>query len=602
MKVKVSDYIASSMVNTGIKHVFMVPGGFAMHLNDSFAKNKELCCVINHHEQACAMAAEGYARINNKMAAVCTTVGPGATNAITGVLCAYQDSIPMFIVSGQCRLATMACKSGLNLRSRGIQECDICQLIKPITKYCKLITNVSEIRYCIEKALFLATNGRPGPCWIDVPMDIQGKYIDIDSLKSFDAKLEGYDTKYDIEDNVVDLIISKIYSSERPVVFAGNGIRLAGAHSDFVEFINKTRIPVVSGMSSVDAISTYNEMYIGRGGITGTRAGNFAMQNADLLLSLGSRLNYNQTGFETKQWARNAYKIINDIDNQEIKKDTINADLEVSCDVAVLLKKLNKRIKSTSFQPWLEKCKKWKDKYPIVTSEEQNCSKANIYNFFDILTQKLSVDNNIVVSVGQSRVVGSQVANIKEGQRFITNATTASMGYGLPALIGCCIAHGNKKTILVTGEGSIQMNLQELQTIIQNKLSVVIVVVNNGGYHTMKQTQKNYFNGNYIGIGPESNDLSFPDISKIAYAYGYNYYSVRKNNEIDVFVDRILQSDSPVLAEIFCDPTQITIPKVSSRKLDNGEMISSPLEDMAPFLPREELEKEMIIPTGFDRV
>ena len=354
-------------------------------------------------------------------------------------------------------------------------------------------------------------------------------------------------------------------------------------------------------MSSVDAISTDNEMYIGRGGVTGTRAGNFAMQNADLVISFGSRLNYNQTGFEIKQWARNAYKIINDIDSEEIKKDNINADLEVVCDVAILLKKLNNKIGNTSFDVWLDKCKQWKLKYPIVTIEERESQKANIYNFFDILTSKLSKDNNIIVSVGQSRVVGSQVANIKEGQRFITHATTASMGYGLPALIGCCIANNNKKTVLVTGEGSIQMNLQELQTIIQNKLSAVIIVVNNGGYHTMKQTQKSFFGGNYIGIGPESRDLSFPDMCKIAYAYGFNYFSVSKNSDIDSFVNSILESKTPVLAEIFCDPTQITIPKVSSRRLGNGEMVSSSLEDMAPFLPREELEKEMIVPVVYNR-
>ena len=597
--IKLSDYVAQKMVENGIRHVFMVPGGLAMHLNDSFAKCKGLNCILNHHEQACAMAAEAYGRINDNMAAVCTTAGPAATNAITGVLGAFQESIPMFVVTGQSRLATMACESGLKLRSRGIQECNICEMVGPITKYCELVKDPLKIRYCLEKAFYLAVSGRPGPCWIDIPMDIQGRMIDESALEGFDPIKEGYEENRSISQEMLDTIISKIRDAKRPVIFAGNGIRIGKAHREFMEFVNKTRIPVVDGMSSVDAIATDNEFYIGRGGTTGTRAGNLAIQNADLLISFGSRLNYNQTGFDTESWARGAYKIINDIDGDEVKKDSINADLEVVCDVKELLVQLNSRIsseKTGDFTKWANICRQWKEKYPIVTDDQKNKEKANIYAFVNMLTEKLPADINIVVSVGQSRVIGSQAAQIKEGQRFISNATTASMGYGLPALVGACIANNRHKTILITGEGSIQMNLQELQTIVHHQFPVVIFVINNGGYHTVKQTQKNYFNSNFIGIGPESDDISFPEMSKISGAYGIIYYSAKKNSELADMIKNALEHDSPVMAEVFVDPEQTTVPKASSKRLETGEMVSAPLEDMAPFLSREELKQNMFIP------
>lgn len=597
--IKLSDYVANKMVEFGISHVFMVPGGLAMHLNDSFAKCEGLKCILNHHEQACAMAAEAYGRINDHMAAVCTTAGPAATNAITGVLGAFQDSIPMLVISGQSRLATMACESGLSLRSRGIQECNICKMIEPVTKYCELIKDPSKIRYCLEKALYLAVSGRPGPCWLDIPMDIQGKMIDESVLVGFDPANEGYEENKGVSEEILDTIIEKISEAERPVIFAGNGIRIGKSHKEFIEFVNRTGIPVVDGMSSVDAIASDHELYIGRGGTTGTRAGNLAIQNADLLISLGSRLNYNQTGFNTELWARGAYKIINDIDGNEVRKDSINADLEVVCDVKKLLTALNNRLTSKNtgdFSKWAAVCRDWKKKYPIVTEKQNNSEKANIYTFVQLLTERLPADVNIVVSVGQSRVIGSQAAEIKEGQRFIANATTASMGYGLPALIGACIANNKHKTVLITGEGSIQMNLQELQTIVHHQLPVVVFVINNGGYHTVKQTQKNYFNSNFIGIGPESGDISFPSMSKIADAYGITYYSAMKNNELNALIDETLGHDLPVIAEVFSDPEQITVPKASSKRLESGEMVSAPLEDMAPFLPREELEQNMFIP------
>lgn len=609
---KLSDYVTQFLVENGITTAFMVPGGLAMHLNDSFKSEKRLHCVLNHHEQACAMAAEGYARVNNRMAVVSTTGGPAATNALTGVLCAWQDSIPLLVISGNSRLATMACESGLTLRSRGIQECEIVRVAEPITKYAVMIKNPDTIRYHMEKAFCLARVGRPGPCWIDIPMDIQTKNISPESQEGygfFTGRVytadgwkdcaEKTESGFECPEELAKTVLEHLRTARRPVLFAGNGIRLGGAHRDFMLFAEKTGIPVVDGMSSVDAFPTDSELFAGRCGTTGTRPGNFAVQNSDVILSLGSRLNYNQTGFDGV-WGRNAFRMINDIDPEEIRKDTVHADLALACDVKSLLDKLNGLLDTAEapllrerYAGWRSMCLEWRRNYPLVNKEKMPPGKANIYHLADVLTGKLPLESTMVVSAGQSRIIFSQAANIREGQRFLANATTASMGYGLPAGIGAALAAPERLTAVVTGEGSIQMNLQELQTIVHNCIPLKIVLINNGGYHTVKQTQHNYFHDNFIGIGPESGDISFPSMEKIAGAYGIPYISVRRNEDVDGFVDRILASEGVLLAEAFVDPAQTTDPKASTRKLPSGEMVSAPLEDMAPFLDREELKKIM---------
>lgn len=609
---KLSDYVTQFLVENGITTAFMVPGGLAMHLNDSFKSEKRLHCVLNHHEQACAMAAEGYARVNNRMAVVSTTGGPAATNALTGVLCAWQDSIPLLVISGNSRLATMACESGLTLRSRGIQECEIVRVAEPITKYAVMIKNPDTIRYHMEKAFCLARVGRPGPCWIDIPMDIQTKDISPESQEGygfFTGRVytadgwkdcaEKTESGFECPEELAKTVLEHLRTARRPVLFAGNGIRLGGAHRDFMLFAEKTGIPVVDGMSSVDAFPTDSELFAGRCGTTGTRPGNFAVQNSDVILSLGSRLNYNQTGFDGV-WGRNAFRMINDIDPEEIRKDTVHADLALACDVKSLLDKLNGLLDTAEapllrerYAGWRSMCLEWRRNYPLVNKEKMLPGKANIYHLADVLTGKLPLESTMVVSAGQSRIIFSQAANIREGQRFLANATTASMGYGLPAGIGAALAAPERLTAVVTGEGSIQMNLQELQTIVHNRIPLKIVLINNGGYHTVKQTQHNYFHDNFIGIGPESGDISFPSMEKIAGAYGIPYISVRRNEDVDGFVDRILASEGVLLAEAFVDPAQTTDPKASTRKLPSGEMVSAPLEDMAPFLDREELKKIM---------
>ncbi len=598
MKIRLADYVADFLVSRGITDIFTVTGGGAMYLNDSFGHHPGIKCTYNHHEQACAMAAEAYARINNKIAAVCVTAGPGAANAITGAVCGWMDSIPMLVISGQARLATTVYASGLRLRTRGVQEFDITGSVKNLTKYCELVTDPAKIRYCLEKALYAAYEGRPGPCWLDIPQDIQSAMVETDDLEGFEAPQKNDPVSSD----VLDGIIAEISRSERPVLFIGNGVRLAGAHNEMLELVEMLNVPVVTGMSSIDAISSDHPLYAGRSGTTGDRAGNFAVQNSDLFISFGSRLGFFQTGFNFDSWARAAYKIVNDIDPDELEKDSIKADMKICCDVRALisglLKKLSKPMPAKD--EWIKKCQEWRQKYPVVLKKHYADVKPNIYAFFDQMTHRLTASDRLVVSVGTSRVAGSQAAYITEGMRFITNPSTAAMGYCLPAAIGVCIASGRRKTVLVTGEGSLQMNIQELQTIVHNKLPVIIFVMNNQGYHSIRMTQNNYFEKPLVGVGEESGDLSFPDLEKISYAYGISFKRCGKSADMDEAVRWALSQNSVCICEMMLSKEQITEPKAASKRLENGAMVSAPLEDMAPFLPREELIENMLIPVEYD--
>ena len=593
MKQRVSDYIADFLVSHNIKDVFTVTGGGAMYLNDSFGHHPHLHCTYNHNEQASSMAAEAYARIDNRIAALCVTTGPGATNAITGVAGGWMDSIPMLVFSGQARYATTVYASGLRLRTRGVQEFDIIGSVQNMTKFCEVVKEPSEIRYVLEKAFFLATTGRPGPCWLDIPLDVQGATIETDDLKGYTPEYE----KPQITNETVQEIIRRIRAAERPVMFVGNGVRLAGAHEVFLELVERLNIPVVTGMSSIDAIGSAHRLYVGRSGGTGDRAGNFAVQNSDLLLSLGSRLSFFQTGFNYKTWARAAYKIINDIDDQELEKDSINADMKMCCDVKDLIEALLGALSEPleEKQLWTKQCADWKQKYPVVLDKHRNDPKPNIYAFYDMFTRKLNSQDRLVVSVGTSRVAGSQASYITEGMRFITNPSLAAMGCCLPAAIGVCIANNKKKTYLVTGDGSFQMNIQELQTIVHNKLPITIFLMNNQGYHSIRMTQHNYFGEPLVGVGPESHDLSFPDLAKLAPAYGIAFHRFEAMIDMESAINWAMQQNGPCICEMMLSTTQITEPKASSKKLPNGSMESAPLEDMAPFLSKDELESNMYI-------
>ena len=602
MKIRLADYVADFLVENGITDCFTVTGGGAMHLNDAFGHKEGLNCLYNHHEQACAIAAEAYARINNKIAAVCVTTGPGGTNAITGVIGGWLDSVPMLIISGQVRYDTSKRGMGLNIRAGGDQEFDITCAVECMTKYCEMIEDPKRIRYALEKALYLAKTGRPGPCWIDIPVNYQGCIIDTDELMGFDPTSEANDQAPTVSEATIDAVIEKIKSAERPVLYAGNGVRLAGAFDIFEQIVPRLNIPVVTGWDNIDMMADEDALYVGRGGIMGDRPGNFAVQNADLVLAVGNRLSIRQVGYNWKTWAREAYVIMVDVDSEELKKPTLHVEMPVHADAKDFLSALADRLPAEgTLYPengWQQTCRDWKKNYPVVLPKHFAWEGlANPYAFIGKLSARLPEGYTTVVGNGTACVVGSHGYVIKKGQRFIINSAVASMGYDLPAAVGACVAVGRKEIVCISGDGSIQMNLQELQTILTNKLPIKIFVINNDGYHSIRQTQTNLFGDHTkVGIGPESGDLSFPSLEKLAWAYGYPYAACHTNSEIDATLDKAFENEGAFIAEIFVDPAQFFEPKSATKRLEDGTLISPPLEDLAPFLDREELKSIMKIP------
>ena len=873
MKIKLANYISETLVANGITQNFSVTGGGAMHLNDAFGHQKGMHTLYQHHEQACAMAAESYARIYNRPALLCVTSGPGGTNAITGVLGAWLDSIPMLIISGQVRYDNTARwaeeQNGTHLRAMGDQEFDITKSIDCMTKYSEMLTDPYRVRYALEKCIYLSQTGRPGPCWLDIPVDIQGKFIETDELIGFDpadyaAGGDGWATSADAttrsdayplcqnafarspyEANAVDhatvtvaqanavdhatvtsaqadavdhatvtsarvnavdhatvastqanavdhatvtsaqadavdrasvtitaasapaasasaavmsspaamaaeayaaahripadadttnreaavppvdpqqvqTILEKIRASRRPIFYTGNGIRIAGAESLFLEVAHRLGIPVVVGWNGPDIIPSDDPLYVGRPGGRGDRPGNLAVQNADLILSIGSRLNIRQVGYDFKSWARDAYVIVNDIDAEELRKPSVHCDLAVHADARQLLQCLLRELHVLGHTPahplfqggegllrddalrvchtelarqdvknegtrlsWLATCAFYRDNYPTILpaylapsdptlSPEDPASFANVYALIKELSDQAAPGQVTVVGNGSPCVAGGQAYRIKPGTRFISQDGVASMGYGLPAAIGAAVAvHASveatpcggtdaslpretadanagdaqqdhdysalaadpsfhesaddrlaaelrdpywtgrdehypayeKHDILVlTGDGSIQMNLQELQTIISHQLPIKIFVINNGGYHSIRQTQTNLFRGEpLVGIGIDSGmggvqDLSFPDMEKIAHAYGFPFIRAHHNEELHDAVAETLATDGPAICEIMVTLTQQFLPKSAAKRLPDGSIISPPLEDLAPYLPDEEMDRIMLVP------
>ena len=636
MKMKVSNYIAQKLVEEGISQVFSVTGGGAMHLNDALGHQEGLTCMYNHHEQACAIAAESYARIHGKIAAVCVTTGPGGTNAITGVVGGWLDSIPMFVLSGQVRYDTTARWSGVGIRAMGDQEFDITKSIDCMTKYSEMVIDPMRIRFCVEKALYLSDSGRKGPTWLDIPLDIQGSYVETEDLigcdpADYEAGGTGWAAKSPAEipedtagkgekrqvlppkvtEETARAIIEKVRESRRPVFNVGNGVRLAGAHEVFLRVAEKLGIPVVTGWNSTDAVWDDHPLYVGRAGGFGDRPGNFAVQNSDLVFSVGSRLSIRQVGYNYETWARAAYVIVNDIDQEELKKPSVHSDMRVWADAKDLLETMDRVLDQEASLPvfqggegkngmtWQENCQMWKKKYPVVLPRhyEGGTEKAaNVYAFIKELSRRLPEGRITVVGNGSACVVGGHAYVIKKGQRFITNSAIASMGYDLPAAIGACVAADREELIMVSGDGSMQMNLQELQTIIHHRLPIKMFIINNGGYHSIRQTQKNFFGEPLVGVGVDSHDLSFPSMEKLAWAYGYPYTAIHNNTELDSVLDQTLAMDGPVICEIFVTVDQPFEPKSASKRLPDGSIVSAPLEDLAPFLSDEEMDEIMIIP------
>lgn len=595
MKVKLSDYVADFLVKNKVENVFTVTGGGAMHLNDSLGHKEGLTCIYNHHEQACAIAAEAYARYAGNIAAVCVTSGPGGTNAITGVLGGWLDSIPMFIISGQVKRATTTWSTDVPLRQLGDQEYNIVASVKPMTKFAVMITEPLKIRYYMEKAFYLARNGRPGPVWIDIPLDVQAALIETNELEGFLPEELNKKENPVLDQTLIPNVLDKIYRAKKPVILAGTGIRIADAYSEFMKVIEKLQIPVVTAWNAHDLLWDGCLFDCGRPGTVGTRGGNIVVQKSDLLISLGCRMNIRMISYNEHDFARNAYKIIVDIDENELKKPTVVPDMPIHANVKDFLKAVNESDyeRNPEHKRWLEWCRDINERYPVVIPEYyEKKSPVNPYAFMKEFSKQLKEGDSIICGNGSACVISFQTINLKKNQRMFTNSGCAAMGYGFPAAIGVCIADKGKQTICIDGDGSFQMNLQELQTVVYNHLNIKIFYLNNNGYHSIRQTQNNLFKPPLVGVC-DGNGLSFPDMEKIAWAYGLPYIRIDNIDDAGTKVKKVFEADGPFFCEIVVDEEQNFSPKVSSKVLEDGQIVSPPIEDMFPFLPKEELEEIM---------
>jgi acetolactate synthase-1/2/3 large subunit len=593
MKKRVADFIAHYLADYGVKHIFLVTGGGAMHLNDAFAKETRIKPVFNHHEQACAMAAEGYARITNKPAVINVTTGPGGLNSLNGVFGAWTDSIPMLIVSGQVKRETKKSSvAHLGLRQLGDQEVDIVSVAKPITKHIVSLDNPEDVKYELQKALHLATSGRRGPVWIDIPVDVQGTLIEEDTLRSFTPEVTSS------PELPLNQIIEKLKAAKRPVILVGNGIRLSDSLPEFFKLANTLKIPVCPAWM-MDFIPSDYEYFCGIQGTIGDRSGNFVVQNSDFLLILGSRLQIRQVSYNWENFARNAYKVHVDIDQGELDKPTMNSQLKVHADLKVFLAELNQRLSkytpSQEHEQWFSWARERRSTYNPVITDKHRIKKGpiNPYYFFELLSKELSEKWNVIAGNASACVMSFPTIQFKNGMRMFTNAGSASMGYDLPAAIGAALADSSRKTLCLAGDGSIMMNLQELQTIVQMSLPLKIVIINNNGYLSIRSTQSGFFGRKY-GESRESG-VTTPDFVAVGRAFGISSARIDKVEDVELALKKFMNSSSPEILEVMVDETQPFEPKLSSRKMDDGKMVSAPLEDMFPFLSREEFIANMIV-------
>ncbi len=745
---RVADYIASYCVERGITDCFLVTGGGAMHLNDALGHHPGMHCTFSHHEQACAIAAEAYCRFSGRLPLVCVTSGPGGLNTMTGVFGAWTDSVPMLILSGQVKRETMlsSCPE-LPLRQLGDQEADIVSVVRGITKYAVSVMRPEDTAYALEKAIYLAREGRGGPVWLDIPLDVQGADIRVDTMEHFvpqaylqaqtlakgphayaqtsvqehstdpctapdaapDAAIgtlrdksygtcpvtDGVYFPRDMQETrlLTRQVLEQISSAKAPLILAGTGIRLAGAEEDFLRLVRRLRIPVCTAWNANDTLSPDSPYFAGMPGTVGTRAGNFAVQSADFLLSLSCRMNIRMVGYNRLDFAKNAYIAAVDTDAAELLKPTVHIHFPVCADVHAFILAMLAEMDETE----QEKCREWKplrgsmqgagplgagaqsaggsagagtvaagkgpacaadacagaetytgmdacadagkgtetytgvdtgadtgkvagasacaedtdiwpgnaahakwlawcrdlvQRYPVVLPEyhtEDGAGYMNPYVFISLLFSCLQDTDRIVCGNGSACVVTFQAGKIKQGQRMHTNSGCAAMGYALPAAVGVAVSDNTRRTVCIDGDGSFMMNLQELATVVHNKLDIKLFILNNSGYLSIRQTQKNLFQPPYVGTDSTSG-LSFPDFKLLAAAFGLQYVRIDTESTCRERVMQVLDSQGPCMAEVIIDPDQPFAPKSSSRVLPDGSIISPTLDDMAPFLSREEYE------------
>ncbi|MGL4367557.1 MAG: thiamine pyrophosphate-binding protein [Brevinemataceae bacterium] len=587
--IKVSDFIAQYLKEVyNISHVFLVSGGGAMHLNDSFGKH--IVYSTAHNEQALAMMAEGYSRYNQELAVVNITTGPGGLNCLNGVFGQWTDSVPVLYISGQVKFTTtIASCPQIPLRQLGDQEVNIVSVVTPLTKYAVMITDPLSIKYHLDKAIYEAINGRKGPVWLDIPLDVQGAMIDPTQLIEFTPPQKPV---YNLQ---IDQIIAKLTTAQRPLIIAGQGIRLSKQVETFLQLLKKTNIPVVTTFCGMDLLDYHHSNFVGRIGMVGQRSGNFALQNADVVLCLGTRNSIFSASYNYENFAKNAYKIIVDIDKPELDKPTVIPDLKIQADLGELLPTLLKAIPTIESPKWLNWCLDQKEKFSFKNTLEyqSNTHILNPYYFLHTLSKKTT--DTIITSNASTCVITYQVGENHQGQRIFWNKGNASMGYGLPAAIGAYWS-SKKSVICIEGDGSLMMNLQELQTVKHYNIPLKLFIINNKSYISITQTQNNFFEGRKVHSTKESG-FSSPDFTEVAQAFGLPTVKITDPNHLDKQLNQILAIEGPVVCEVMVDSNYIFTPKLSARKLDDGTMVSPSLEDMFPFLDRDEYNKIMKIST-----
>jgi len=596
---KLSDFVASYIVSQNVKQVFLLPGGGNMHLVDSVGKEPQLNYVACLHEQAVAIATDGYAQYTGNIGVALVTTGPGGTNAVTGVAGAWVESVPLMVISGQVK--TPDIKPDPGMRMLGFQEIDIVSIVKPITKYAVTITDPRSILYHLEKAVYLSKSGRPGPVWIDIPLDIQAENIDTQDLRHFDASelsTVGIANQDEVG-NLVEKTIRILLGSERPVIMAGNGIRLSGSRDLFKHLLEELKIPVLTTWKGCDLVAEDHPCFYGRPGSVGQRGANFIQQNSDFILTLGCRLDFGQIGYAQETFAREAKKIIVEIDELEFSKFRFPIDIRIHADVSVFLVELLKRISQhrlPEWSSWHERCLAWKEKYPVIQPEEKyNKDFVSTYLLINALSDATgSHDLIIPCSSGSAADITSQSFRVKDGQRVLNSPGLGAMGFGIPQSMGACLAAERRRTICINGDGGFQLNIQELETIRRLALPIKFFYLNNRGYSSIRTTQNNYFNGRLVASS-NSSGLSLPDIRRISTAYGIPSNKIRVNEELESKIQEALEYDGPFISEVLVDPEEQVIPKVKSVLDSSGKMVSKPLEDLAPFLDRKEFLENMII-------
>jgi acetolactate synthase-1/2/3 large subunit len=586
----VADYIAEFLAEKKVKHVFFLPGGGAMYLNDAIAKSKFIKGIACLHEQACAIAAEAYSRINNNLGVAMVTTGPGATNAITGVAGAWIESVPMIIISGQVKRSDLLKNS--KLRQKGVQEVDIVNLVKPITKYAKTIEQPEDIYSELESAFQLATTGRAGPVWIDVPLDIQASKIPRN--KTTKQTIRQLDLSQQ-DANLYEKISGFIKNSKRPLILAGHGIRLSGAQDIFKFVVEKLNIPVVTTWNALDLLPYDHPLLVGRPGVVALRGPNFAVQNCDLLISIGSRLDNIITAYNSKGFAREAKKIIVDIDENELQKLDMCIDIKIESDAKTFLENISK-LEFKQNDSWNKHCLNWKTKFSSEKTHQISSGKINHYHLVEELSN--SIPENTLIATGSSGLAVEYFYTLfknKKGQRVFLTSGLGSMGYGIPAAIGSCFSNNEQPMMLIESDGSLMLNLQELATIRAYHLPICIVVMNNAGFASIRNTQRNYFSSRYLGTGPEAG-MWFPDLEKTAQSFEIPYMKITSPEDISEKLKTAIGTKKTIIVDVHLENNETLFPKVSAIPLGNGAMISMPLEDMSPLLSIEELKNEMLIP------